>query len=83
MMPNEGVNVCVEVDPKVSLIVGRNGERPVEAMEVWSADDRAFIDGIGKRGSAIRGGFLLPTKSMDEIARKWLKARGIGLEDET
>ena len=81
-MPNEGVNVCVDVDPKVSLIVGRNGERPIEFVEVWAADDRAFVDGIGKRGSAIRGGLMFPTKTMDEIAREWLKARGLGLEDE-
>jgi len=82
MMPNEGVNVCVEVDPKVSVIVGRNGERPIESIEVWCAADRAFVDGIGKRGSAIRGGLMFPTPVMDEIARKWLKARGLGLEDE-
>ena len=81
-MPNEGVNVNVEVDPKESFIVGRNGERPIESVEVWAADNRAFVDGIGKRGSAIRGGLMFPTKSMDEIARKWLKARGLGLEDE-
>ena len=81
-MPNEGVSVNVQVDPTESQIVGRNGERPIEAVEVWCADDKAFIDGIGKRGTAIRGGLIFPTEKMDEIARGWLKARGLNLEDE-
>jgi hypothetical protein len=59
-------------------VVGRNGVFDITALRLLSsADDMVIVDGIGKRGASIRGGFTLDSAaSMDDLAQKWLEARG-------
>ena len=79
----KAVRVEVQVDSSKSMITGRNGEFDIKAIAVWGSAGRVFLDGIGKRGSAIRGGMSFPTDKMDELARGWLKSRGLTLEEES
>jgi hypothetical protein len=82
MMPNESVRIEVELDSKQARITNSDGITPIEQIEVWAAKEDAFIDVVDNEGKSLYGGLELSTEKMDEIARKWLKARGLSLEDE-
>jgi len=69
------IDVTVKIPSmRNATIIGRNGEFDLTAIQVWG-DRIAFIDGIGKRGIAIRGGFNIPKGVMDELCLRWLLAR--------
>jgi len=34
-----------------------------------------YIDGVGKRGTILRGGMAIPSKVMDKLAFAWLEHR--------
>ncbi len=67
--------VRVPTDPDTCRQMGRNGYFPIQAIEIWGAVDRLFIDGISRRGTTINGGFHITPEVMDLIAREWLRAR--------
>ena len=70
--------ITVSTNSEESYILGRNGCYTITAIELYGSHDWVAIDGIGKRGKAIRGGFgFIPTDTMDLLALKWLHARGI------
>ena len=65
-----------------SIITGRNGTFYLTAVELWwtPSGGNVYIDGIGRRGRAIRGGLSLDPEAMDELSIEWLRQRG-KLED--
>ena len=63
-------------EPKTSF-AGRNGTFTPKAFSIWFVTGAAHIDAVGKRGNVIRGGMSLPPERMDELAMKWLQARGL------
>jgi hypothetical protein len=72
-------DVAVELsedERAVSYVTGRNGTFTPRAVAIWMGHGPAHIDAIGRRGP-IRGGITLPATKMDELAMKWLQARGI------
>ena len=76
---NGSADVAVELSEKErkrSYVVGRNGTFTPRAVAIWMGQGPAHIDAIGRRGP-IRGGIALPAEKMDELAMKWLQARGI------
>lgn len=76
-MSKDKPSVSVEIGPgECTHITGRNGTFSPVAVEIWEGNDAAYIDGIGRRGK-INGGLSLPAKKMDELAMKWLQARGL------
>jgi hypothetical protein len=58
-------------------ITGRNGHFPIAGVSVWSGPTDVKIDGVGRRGSAIRGGLRISHDAMDRIAVEWLRRRGL------
>ena len=68
-------NVVIE-NPADGMITGRNGTFEIIGVSIWDGQGKCFIDGIGKRGNTIKGGLMLPSKDMDELAFKWLEERG-------
>ena len=67
-------NVVIE-NPRDGMITGRNGTFDITGVSIWDGNGKCFIDGIGKRGNAIKGGLMLPSDKMDELAFKWLEER--------
>ncbi|HUV93910.1 MAG TPA: hypothetical protein VMX14_03655 [Anaerolineae bacterium] len=65
-------------------IVGRNGYYPITALRIdqWGQDDpqgdgAVNVEGIGKRGKPIRGGFrCLMVEDIDALCKAWIEARG-------
>ena len=65
----------IETDPSRSQIIGRNGDRPISAIEVWDDDDgNTFIHGINKKGKTIRGGLFVPQEVFMQLCQKWIVA---------
>lgn len=76
-MSEDRPSVSVDMGPtECTHITGRNGTFSPVAVTIWEGRDAAYIDGIGRRGK-INGGLSLPAKKMDELAMKWLQARGL------
>jgi hypothetical protein len=57
---------------------GRNGTYKTRGVECHLTYARpvVLIRGLTSRGKAARGDIELPVEAMDELARKWLEARG-------
>jgi hypothetical protein len=57
---------------------GRNGTYKTRGVECYLTYARpvVWIRGLTSRGHAARGDVELPVEAMDELARKWLEARG-------
>ena len=75
-----GKGLFVRVGTQRGWIQGRNGLfdiRAVEASGYPEDNTLVMLDGIGKRGNPINGGIALEPRAMDELARKWLEARGL------
>jgi len=73
------INIEVEVpEGKSAGIVGRNGTFDIKKVNVWEGPTNGlcYVDGIGKKGTAINGGLGFPVEIMDEIAKQWLRGRG-------
>ena len=77
---SDSVDVSVDMvgkDLEVAHVVGRNGMFKARAVSIWKGPGPAHIEAIGARGLAIRGSVVLPAERMDELAMKWLQARGV------
>tara|TARA_Y100000310_G_C20636826_1_gene791621 strand:+ start:793 stop:1164 length:372 start_codon:yes stop_codon:yes gene_type:complete len=71
------VKARTEFDFEPSFAVGRNGLRPIKAVEVWEGNGCAYIDFITRaRGKVLNAGGMLPVEAMDRLALAWLKERG-------
>ncbi len=71
----QGRSFSVVVDTP-GKIIGRNGFYDITKVELWSGAVDVNIQGIGKRGFAIRGGLWISHEAMDQLATKWLAERG-------
>ena len=58
-------------------VIGRNGTRDVSSVSVCSGGESATVEVTGARGRTLRAGFSIPAKRMDELAMRWLQARGL------
>ena len=57
-------------------ITGRNGTYAIQEIEIGDYSDLGVkIDGIGKRGTRIRGGLWITPETMDQVAAEWIKYR--------
>lgn len=66
------MKVTIPTNSERSLISGRNGCYPIKAIEVWEGNGNVFIDGIGRRGKAIKGGLIVTASAFTELCRAWL-----------
>lgn len=57
------------------IITGRNGTWDLTAVELATVNGRARIDGVGQRGTTIRGGLSFDAEAMDIMAFTWIKHR--------
>ena len=64
--------IRVETDPVVSIVMGRNGHYRIKAVTIcpFAVKKVAFIEGTGRSGKSIHGGFMLPTSTLNELARR-------------
>lgn len=72
-------NVGVDVNVEQAYIEGRNGMRPIKRLEAWwsPSGQEAFIDGIGRRGKPIKGGFgSLTLDELNAFCKAILEAHG-------
>jgi hypothetical protein len=68
------IDIIVPTDLEWSVITGRNGTFPIGKLRVWESHDHTnlYIEGIGKRGFAIRGGLRVTKECFEEISRRYL-----------
>jgi hypothetical protein len=68
---------------------GRNGMFHIQKLYIWESVDHehVYLEGIGKRGVSIRGGFLVTKDCFTDVCREFLGARarhaGVGKDHET
>ena len=73
----KNIDFKVKTDPDVSVLYGRNGSAKLSAFYVWQGGSNMIhLDGLSSRHMVINGGFEVKAEEMDELAKKWLEARG-------
>lgn len=72
--------ISIIVGTSSGWITGRNGTFDLSRVHLWQGTHAVFIDGIGQRGKTINGGLGLDTATMDELAARWLTARGYSVK---
>jgi hypothetical protein len=72
MKGGEGMEIDVVTQGQIT---GRNGTFGIKAVRVFCYGDQVWIDGVGKRGRAIKGGLMISVKAMDEMADRWIAKR--------
>lgn len=83
-------NVAVQIHDQTEIkpyLQGRNGPSKLTAVELASYEacegNVVDINGINSRGVIVNGGFRnIPVAVMDELATKWLEARGFTVQQE-
>ena len=65
----------VATDADRLWIMDRNGLFPITALQFDSFDEIAYIEGIGKRGTAINGGFYIESAALEQACVRWLSVR--------
>jgi len=76
----------VEVEVKRGWLENRNGLADLTKLVARSVRQAAgegevmYIEGIGKRGAYLRGGIMVEVQVFDELAIKWLEARGFNVK---
>lgn len=72
------IHIKIATDVKRSAVTGRNGTFDIAAIAAWQADNGRLVhlDGIGKRGTPIRGGLSIPGETMDGVCLEWARQRG-------
>jgi hypothetical protein len=68
------IDLKVPTDPEMSRVDGRNGMFRIEQLYIWESVDHrhVYIDGIGKRNVAIRGGLRVSMECFAEVCRQFL-----------
>jgi hypothetical protein len=68
------IDILVETEPNFSVICGRNGTFRIHKLRVWETTERThvYLEGIGKRGVAIRGGICVTKECFTEVVRRFL-----------
>ena len=71
------IHVAVELPPECSQVVRKSRPVPLTRIEVWSGDDDSvYIFGAGDRKQRVGNVTTIPADRMDELALRWLEARG-------
>src|SRR5437899_13056424 len=76
------IDFITPTDPGLSIIDGRNGMFHIKELHVWESHDHihVYLDGIGKRGLAIRGGLRVTKncfyKTCFTFLKEWSRAAG-------
>ena len=66
----------IQVDEKKSWCVGRNGTFPIKEISAWLGNNGCvFIEGYGRSGKNLNGGFCISAEAMDKLAQQWLESR--------
>ncbi|HWP59489.1 MAG TPA: hypothetical protein VNL14_16475 [Candidatus Acidoferrales bacterium] len=67
----------LDIDVKIPVrgyLQGRNGTFEITAIAVWTGPMHTWIEGVGKRGLAIRGGFHFEgTEALEDLCRQVLQ----------
>jgi hypothetical protein len=69
-------SISVELNPVVAWCQGRNGLVAIKGVSIWGDGDIVIFDCINRRGVVVNGGLGIEATAMDELATKWLEARG-------
>jgi hypothetical protein len=71
------ISIIVPTDKDKSVLYGRNGPAKLSAFCVWQGGSSMIhLDGLSSRHMVVNGGFEVKAEEMDELAQKWLEARG-------
>jgi hypothetical protein len=70
------IDITVPTDPELSRVDGRNGMFRIQKLYIWESVDhnRIYLEGMGKRGVAIRGGLLVTKECLLQASTIFLKA---------
>lgn len=69
--------IAEAIDGEYNLITGRNGTYKVTKIEMFtSRGGVVHIDGYGKRGGIIKGGFMVTERMATEVCVKFLEEKG-------
>ena len=68
------IEFTIPTDPELSVIDGRNGCFRIQKLYVWESHDHhhVYIDGIGRRGIAIKGGLRVTIECFASACRQFL-----------
>jgi hypothetical protein len=68
------IDIIVPTGAEFSTIQGRNGTFRITKLRVWESHDHThiYLDGLGKRQVAIRGGLRVTKECFEEICRRYL-----------
>lgn len=55
-----------------ALIFGRNGTFTLTAFNIHEFQDQVIIDGVGAKGTIIRGGLRVPKKAFETMCREYV-----------
>jgi hypothetical protein len=71
------IDLKVPTDLEGSHVDGRNGMFHIQQLYIWESVDHThvYLEGIGKRGYAIRGGLLVSIECFAESCRQFLRER--------
>lgn len=72
------IEAKIKTDAEKCWCVGRNGTFPITEISAWQGSNGCtFIEGYGRSGKNLNGGFCITTEAMDDLAQQWLKVRGL------
>jgi len=73
-MKKDLVNIIVPTGGEFSTVEGRNGMFRITKLRVWESHDHEniYVEGIGKREIAIRGGLRVTKECFEEVCRRYL-----------
>ena len=74
-MKQDLVDIIVPTVGEFSTVEGRNGMFRITKLRVWESHDHEhiYVEGIGKRQVAIRGGLRVTKECFEEVCRRYLK----------
>ena len=64
--------IKVKTNVRESLMTGRNGCFPIQAIQISRGNGKVFIDGIGKSGKVLHGGFIVPEQALVDLCGLYL-----------
>lgn len=67
--------IRIDTDITESLETGRNGCFPIQALLLTRYDNgKVAIDGIGKSGKTLNGGFIVPEQVLVDLCGQYLES---------
>jgi hypothetical protein len=73
MPTKNNIDVEAPTDPSDSIVTGRNGVFHINKLWVWeNGIGQIYIEGIGRRGKALRGGLRVTKHCFVQLCRQFL-----------